>query len=253
MYLKELFNFRSDISGLEIPSALNNPFSDYVPEIAKLAAKEFQEFISKDSLNWKYDLRTRKGKMFGVLVVQTQKGVYKYLGTISGMYPEDANKHNFVPSVFDVSADNYFINTGMTEVTKIGNEIKKATDPGEIASLREKRRQKSIGLQRQLFENYNFINQSGEEMNLLDIFENSSNGLPPSASGDCAAPKLIQFAIKQSLKPIAVAEFWWGKPNNQMTREHLAFYPACKDKCRPILEYLLEDNTLYDTRIVSED
>lgn len=248
MNLKELFDFESDLSELEISIDLNNPFSSQVPEIARVAAKEFQKFIAKDSVHWKYDLKKRKGKMFGVLVVQTNDETYKYLGTISGMYPEDTNKDNFVPSIFDVSADDYFINSGMTEVTEMGNEIKKATDPKRVAVLKEKRRLKSISLQKQLFENYNFVNRSGEESNLLDIFEKSQNGLPPSAAGDCAAPKLLQFAIKHGLKPIAIAEFWWGKPNSKMSREHLAFYPACKDKCRPILEYLLENTTLYDER-----
>ena len=248
MILKELFNFKTDISGLDIPLKLNNPFSSKVPDIAKIAAREFQNFITNDSVHWKYDLKTRKGKMFGVLVVQTIENSYKYLGTVSGMYPADTNRNNFVPSIFDVSADNYFINSGMTEVTAIGDEIKKATDPKIIAALKDQRRQKSIGLQKQLFENYNFVNQSGLEMNLLDIFAKTHSGLPPSASGDCAAPKLIQFAIKNGLKPLAIAEFWWGRPNKQKTREHLAFYPACKDKCRPILEYLLEDSSLYNER-----
>ena len=251
--MKELFDFKSDISNLEISKDLNNPFSSQLPEIAKVAAKEFQKFIAKDSVHWKYDLKTRKGKMFGVLVVQTQEDDYKYLGAISGMYPADTNQENFVPSIFDLSADDFFINAGMTEVSAIGEEIKKANDPKRIAALKEKRRQKSIGLQRQLFENYNFVNQSGVEANLLDIFAESQNGLPPSAAGDCAAPKLLQFAIKHNLKPIAIAEFWWGKANSIMNREHLAFYPACKDKCRPILEYLLEDTSLYKNRDCAVD
>ena len=248
MNLKELFTFKTNILSLDIPLKLNNPFSSFVPDIAQVAAKEFQQFISLDSENWTYDFQTQKGKMFGILVVQTKQGEYKYLGAISGMYPENANKENFAPSVFDVSADDYFINAGMTEITAIGNEIKKTTDPEKIDALREKRRQKSVGLQRQLFENYNFVNQSGKMANLIDIFEKSLDSLPPSAAGDCAAPKLLQFAIKHGLKPLAIAEFWWGRPNNQKTREHLAFYPACKDKCRPILEFLLEDETLYNER-----
>lgn len=248
MNLKELFNFQTDLSGVDIPVVLNNPFSTYVPHIAQIAAKEFQNFIAKDVVHWNYDFEIQKGKMFGVLVVQTKHGVYQYLGAISGMYPENANRESFVPSVFDVSADDYFINSGMTELTEIGNEIKKTTDVELIRSLREKRRLKSIKLQQQLFENYQFVNLSNIEMDLIDIFKNATNSLPPSAAGECAAPKLIQFAIKHNLKPIALTEFWWGKPNKQKTKEHLAYYPACKDKCRPILEFLLEDRTLYDTR-----
>ena len=108
----------------------------------------------------------------------------------------------------------------------------------------------SINLQQRLFEHYDFVNGSGELKNILDIFKQSTSGLPPSAEGECAAPKLLQFAIKHSLKPIAKTEFWWGKSNKQNTKVHLAYYPACKNKCRPILEYLLEDETLYDNRLI---
>ena len=80
-----------------------------------------------------------------------------------------------------------------------------------------------------------------KEKNLLEIFKHSSNRIPPSAAGECAAPKLFQYAIKYGLKPIALAEFWWGGPDKNKEREHRVFYSACKDKCQPILEYMLED------------
>lgn len=252
MDLQELFDFESNISNVDVPIELNNPFSSYVPAIAKIAAAEFQEFITKDSVHWKYDFQTQKGKMFGVLVVQTKQGVYKYLGAISGMYPENANKENFAPSVFDVSADDFFINSGMIELTEIGAEIKNSDNQDLINALRKKRRMKSIALQRKLFENYDFVNLSNKQMNLIDIFEQATNGLPPSAAGECAAPKLIQFAIKHGLKPLAITEFWWGRSNKQETRKHLEYYPACKDKCKPILEFLLEDDSLYDARVTNE-
>ena len=89
------------------------------------------------------------------------------------------------------------------------------------------------------------MNISGQEKNLLEIFKDASNGMPPSAAGECAAPKLLQYAMKHGLKPIALTEFWWGSPIHE--REHKIFYPACKNKCRPILEYMLEDATLFSS------
>lgn len=238
-----IFNFKTDISGVNIPTKLNNPFGVYTPEISRIAAKEFQQFIALASQKWKYDFRTQRGKMFGVLVIQKKKNSYNYLGTVSGQLSRGETCHKFVPSIFDDSVGDFFINKGMTELTAIGSQIRNASHLSEIISLKEKRRSKSIALQQRLFENYHFLNLSGEEKNLLEIFKYSSNRMPPSAAGECAAPKLLQYAIKHQLKPIALAEFWWGNPNKE--KEHNVFYPACENKCRPILEYMLEDTELF--------
>jgi tRNA pseudouridine32 synthase/23S rRNA pseudouridine746 synthase len=240
-----IFNFKTDIAKINIPEILNNPFGVFVPEIARIAAKEFQEFITLESKKWKHDFRIQKGKMFGILVVQKEDNTYSYLGTVSGKLPNNATCNKFIPSIFDDSVGNFFINKGMTELTEIGNQIKDSNNPSEIDLLKEKSRRKSIALQQRLFENYNFLNLSGKERNLLEIFKGSSHGNPPSAAGECVAPKLLQYAIYNQLKPIALTEFWWGNPIKNKGKEHTVFYPACKDRCRPILEYMLEDTELF--------
>lgn len=239
MHNQLTFNFKTDISKISIPSKLNNPFGADIPEIAKIAAKEFQEFLALESQGWDYDFYIRRGKMFGILVIQ-QGDTYSYLGTISGKIPNNEKCIRFVPSVFDDSAEDCFINTGMTELTEIGKTIKKTENQEEVNSLIEYRRHKSIALQQQLFENYIFQNIEGKEKNVLQIFANS----PPSAAGECAAPKLLNYAFKHQLKPIALAEFWWGQAENS-EKEHKRFYPACIDRCRPILEYMLDDTELF--------
>lgn len=243
-----IFNFKTDISQVVIPSKFNNPFGVYIPQIAKIATKEFQEFITVESKDWKDDYEGQSGKMFGVLVVKEEDGSYGYLGTVSGKLAGGSHCSKFVPSIFDETIGDNFISKGLVEVTQIGNQIKEATDQVEISALKEKRRQRSIGLQRRLFENYHFLNLSGREKSLLEVFDDSSHGNPPSASGECAAPKLLQYAIKHGLEPIALAEFWWGNPSKNGQKKQGEFYPACKDRCRPILEYMLEDNALFDRR-----
>ena len=243
-----IFNFKTDISKIDIDALLNNPFSKSIPKIARLAAKEFQEFITSESQVWKHDFSTQKGKMFGVLVVQKEDNSYCYLGTVSGQLPGRAICKRFIPSIFDDSADDFFINKGMSELTEISNKIKRAKDQSEISSLKEYRKQKSFAIQQQLFENYQFLNLSGDKKNVLQIFEQSSHANPPSAAGECTAPKLLHYAFKHGLKPIALAEFWWGNSKKNKEREHKVFYPACKDKCRPILEYMLDDGELYKLR-----
>ena len=239
------FNFKKDISHVIVPSKLNNPFDVNIPDIACTAAKEFQEFIAEESKKWEYDFRIQQGKMFGILVIQKEDYSFGYLGTVSGKLPQNAVCPRFVPSVFDDSAHDFFMNKGMTELSEIGNQIKKISDPDEINSLKKSSKQKSIALQQRLFENYHFSNISGKTKNLLEIFAHSSQGKPPSAAGECVAPKLLQYAIQHRLKPVALAEFWWGNPMKNNEREHSNFYPACKNRCRPILEYMLNDNQLY--------
>ena len=240
-----LFNFKKDISSIDILSKLNNPFGSSIPEIAKIAAKEFQEFIALESKNWNYDFHTQRGKMFGILVVKKQDHTYCYIGTSSGKLPENAKCDKFIPSIFDESTDDFFINKGMIGLSEISNQIKNTNSPSEIILLKEKRKQKSVALQKQLFENYHFLNLSEKEKNLLEIFKHSAHGNPPAATGECAAPKLLQYAIKHHLKPIALAEFWWGESEENKEKEHTAYYPACKNRCRPILEYMLEDTELF--------
>jgi tRNA pseudouridine32 synthase/23S rRNA pseudouridine746 synthase len=241
-----IFSFKTDISQISIPEKLNNPFGKDIPEIARIAAKEFQDFITLESKNWGHDFSLQKGKMFGVLVVQKTDNSLGYLGTVSGKLSREIKSDHFAPSVFDDSVDDYFINKGMTELTEIGNTIKESKNPAEITALTAQRKQKSFDLQQQLFDNYQFLNALGEEQNVVEIFKNAAAGNPPSAAGDCAAPKLLHYAFKHQLSPFAISEFWWGNPPKNKEREHMSFYPACKDKCRPILEFILDDRGLFD-------
>lgn len=106
----------------------------------------------------------------------------------------------------------------------------------EENELREKRRNLSNHLQKKIFEHYTFKNAELEERDLYSIFE----GLPPSGAGECAAPKLLQFAYQNDLKPIAMAEFWWGESPKSEVRKHKQFYPSCRGKCEPILGHMLK-------------
>ena len=101
----------------------------------------------------------------------------------------------------------------------------------EIVVLKELRKQKSSTLQQKLFDAYSFLNQFGERKSIGEIFNNN----PPAGAGECAAPKLLHYAFENQLKPVAMAEFWWGKAPNSEIRKHKQFYPACKSKCEPIL------------------
>ncbi|MCP4520653.1 MAG: RluA family pseudouridine synthase [Cytophagales bacterium] len=111
---------------------------------------------------------------------------------------------------------------------------------GEIEKLREKRKLKSSLLQQKLFDQYQFLNSNGDKRGLCSIFEETALKVPPAGAGDCAAPKLFQYAYQENLKPIALAEFWWGTSPAMEVRIHSNYYPACRGKCEPILGHMLE-------------
>lgn len=110
----------------------------------------------------------------------------------------------------------------------------------QLELLKLERSKKSAVLQQEIFEKYTFLNQAGNKKSLLEIFKNTIYLFPPSAAGECAAPKLLQYAFLNQLKPICMAEFWWGVSPNSEVRLHKQFYPACKSKCEPILKHMLD-------------
>lgn len=109
-----------------------------------------------------------------------------------------------------------------------------------IILLKEERKYMSASLQQKLFDQYSFLNQYGNEKNLCEIFEHTAEARPPAGAGECAAPKLLQYAFLHKLRPVAMAEFWWGQSPKSEIRIHGQFYPACRGKCEPILAHMLE-------------
>ena len=109
-----------------------------------------------------------------------------------------------------------------------------------LKSLQLQRKQMSDELQRWLFAAYRMLNAKGEERDLIDIFREYTHAMPPAGAGDCCAPKLLQYAYKHRLRPVCMAEFWWGESPASEIRHHLHYYPACRSKCLPILTHMLK-------------
>lgn len=109
-----------------------------------------------------------------------------------------------------------------------------------LEAAREERKERSATLQQQLFEQYAFLNKDGKSKSLQEIFSLTPFGKPPAAAGECATPKLLQYAFANKLKPVAMAEFWWGASPRSEIRKHKQYYPACTGKCKPILAHMLE-------------
>ena len=133
-------------------------------------------------------------------------------------------------------------------ISQVEESLNKLTD--EIDEIKKKRKRLSTKLQTKLFKQYRMLNSVGVEKDLIELFQQSPYQIPPAGTGDCAAPKLLQYAFKQNLKPLAIAEFWWGQAPKSEIRQHKNFYGACSGKCQPILAHMLEGMAIDDNPLL---
>ena len=163
--------------------------------------------------------RFAEGKMLGVLL--TDRGpIYAFSGLAGGR----AQIEGFVPPIYDYTPeDGYFRRT-----------------EAAISSMQDGplKSRESARLQEWLFRQYKVCNARGEWSDVYTIF--AERGLvPPGGTGDCAAPKLLQYAYNHGLTPLETGEFWYGEAREQV-REQGRFYPACTGKCGPLLSYMMQ-------------
>ena len=176
-----------------------------------------------------------EGKMFGVLVVETAEGL-GFLAAYSGLLEGRNDWRYFVPPVFDAQDPNGYFKTREREISLVS----------QTSSLTSK--QMSQDLQTWLFHQYRMMNGLGEVRDLVEIWQDyhssprlrSKYPLPPGGTGDCCAPKLLQYAFLHHLRPVCMAEFWWGDSPKGLIRHHGQFYPACRGKCKPVLTWMLQ-------------
>ena len=137
--------------------------------------------------------------------------------------------------------ESYFLKD-RTQATKIAIEQSKEKTQrfkDQIVILKEERKVKSAACQQEIFDHYYFLNKEGQQKSLAAIFQATEDQKPPAGAGECAAPKLLQYAFLHKLRPIALAEFWWGQSPSSEIKKHGHFYPACRGKCEPILGHML--------------
>lgn len=139
--------------------------------------------------------------------------------------------------------------TWKERIASVKEETKRFTK--KIEDLKAERKNRSSALQQKLFKQFRMLNHRGEARDLCDIFAETIQKTPPAGAGECAAPKLLQYAYLHGLEPVAMAEFWWGASPKTEIRHHGYYYPACKGKCEPILRHMLqgldvEDNPLQE-------
>jgi len=243
--------FETSINAYVLPERFTFPFA-YTPHpLCILAAKQLQQYLTdQTALQHNFGLTAGEeeniiGKMFGVLLVETAENKIGYLSAFSGKLAGSNHHAKFVPPVFDLLAEGGFLNKGMKELSRMGQTIKLLEENSEqnkiqIEELKAVRKKYSNTLQEEIFDHYHFLNQLGEEKSLREIFKENDNKKPPSGAGECAAPKLLQYAFQHNMKPLAIAEFWWGQSPKSETWKHGEYYPSCHEKCEPILAHMLK-------------
>ena len=183
-----------------------------------------------------------EGKMLGVLEVERPDGTKDFLYGFSGLAGGCNRIPGFVPPIFDLLDPHGHFKQEEARIVTLTRRIKalkeRPEDP-EIAGLRRERRDRSIALQEWIFDQFVVRNARGERLTIAEVF--AREGLvPPGGTGECAAPKLLQFAYLNDLKPIAMGEFWHGVSPVGELRRHGSFYPSCTGKCGPLLRFMLE-------------
>ncbi|MDO5322337.1 MAG: RluA family pseudouridine synthase [Bacteroidia bacterium] len=161
-----------------------------------------------------------EGKMMGVLI--TDKGpLYGFSGLAGGA----AVVPGFVPPIFDLTAPDGYFKLREAEISAMPG------GPEKAAASKE--------LQDWIFTQYRVHNALGQELSIKEIF--ALRGLvPPGGTGECAAPKLLEYAYRNGLKPIAMGEFWYGASPASEVREQGRFYPSCTGKCGPLLTWMMQ-------------
>ncbi|MBR1410113.1 MAG: RluA family pseudouridine synthase [Prevotella sp.] len=220
------------------PERFTWPFCYEPHPLCLLACEEVKQEIRR--------INPAEGKMFGVLVVEQddKSGTAEecgaaelgYVAAYSGLLEGRNDWEFFVPPVFDAQQpDGYF--------KQREREISLASHLSPLSA-----KKMSQDLQLWLFHQYRMLNAKGETKDLVDIWLDYHQNpkiqkkfpLPPGGTGDCCAPKLLQYAYQNNLKPVCMAEFWWGPSPQSEVRHHGAFYPACRGKCKPVLTWMLQ-------------
>ena len=175
-----------------------------------------------------------RGQMFGVLECEGANGNTVILKAFSCQYNGEWLVDGWVPPIFDVAAFHELTQPVYKEISALGEQIQNHPENKELI---EQRASLSRNLMREIHDLYTLTNFNGEKRALFDAFDAKT---VPAGTGDCCAPKLLNHAALNGLKPIGLSEFYWGKESKSGARQHGESYPACAEKCQPILGFMLD-------------
>lgn len=205
-------------------SKFTYPFS-YTPH--PLVREEAERLISRIASDPELDALFREGKMLGVLLVEdpASPGEAKPLYGFSGLAGGRSHVTGFVPPIFDLADPQ--------------GEFKRREAKISAMPVGEPKSQASRELQDWIFEQFVVFNAEGESRSIKQVF--AEQGLvPPGGTGECALPRMLQYAYSNGYRPLAFGEFWYGASGRGEVRSQGCFYPSCTGKCGPLLKFMLE-------------
>ena len=128
-----LHRFTTSISDIPLPERFTYPFC-YTPHpLCVMAAEEVQHYLSKQS-DWQEELS--QGKMFGVLIVQTEDGSIGYLTAFSGILAGKNIHPYFVPPMYDLLQPQGFFKIEEENISAINRRIRRLEEDKKYIDLR---------------------------------------------------------------------------------------------------------------------
>jgi hypothetical protein len=193
---------------------------------------------ANENLSTDYLFGDARGQMFGLLLAEDEVGNEQILHAFSGQYNACWEVDGWAPPLLDLKKYNEIVIPGDKQLKAFGYEMNQLdTFSEEYQLLKQNRKELSQMLMGQIHNLYRLINFRGETNSLKKVWS-EDRGIP-TGTADCCAPKLLNWAAQKKLKPLALAEFYFGKTNRSGTRKHGQFYSSCKEKCEPILGFIL--------------
>ena len=234
---------------------LNNPFfCTENPELEKEAGRLMSAVAADSGLESFF----KTGKMLGVMIARRPSGdrctLYAYSGQppCGGGFPEMGPDEGSCGSMGVGAGSGASMGSGAGSgvCAGLGSGAGACAGSGavrfvppifrfEASEINSSSAEESRRLQKWLFSQYRVHNVLGEERSILEVFA-AEGAVPPSGTGDCAAPKLLEYAFRNHLEPILIGEFWYGASTSGEIRRHGAFYPSCTGKCGPLLRFMLK-------------
>lgn len=179
-----------------------------------------------------------RGHMFGVLECRDGEGETVLLRAFSSLHGGARFIEGWVPPILSSETYRDCVLPGQAAIKDLSRQML-ALDrtSGRYKDLFDQRRSISRTLMEEIQSLYFFHNFRGERRGLRDAY--ALPGSIPGGVGECCAPKLLNHAARLGLRPVGIAEFYWGVATPSGGRQSGEFYPCCETRCRPILGFLL--------------
>ena len=220
--------------------------ASYAAEIHRLLETSgFVDYEGDCRITTDYLWESSGGQMLGVLVCVNERGEEVVLKAFSGQINGNFIIDGWAPPACDAVQYAEIANTGDQAIVAISGQIDLAERSGDtlaVQALRRQRKEISQDIQRQIFALYQFYTIDGSVVTLSDIFKDQ---MPPTGTGDCCAPKLLNQAFSQNLTPLSMLEWYYGAASESQPYQHGSSYPPCDTRCRPLLAAMLQLDIIY--------